>query len=62
VVAIACIAGEDDGGWGIFSLPEEPQWGELCKRGTGDDSAGFFLNSIIVAVGVAIPLSASCQR
>lgn len=40
---------------GIFSLPEEPQWENYVEAWNQGRFGRFFLNSIIVAVGVVIP-------
>lgn len=40
---------------GIFSLPEEAQWGNFAEAWRQGRFGRFFLNSIIVAVGVVIP-------
>ncbi len=40
---------------GIFSLPEEAQWGNYAEAWRQGRFGRFFLNSIIVAVGVVIP-------
>lgn len=40
---------------GIFSLPEEPQWKNYVQAWQDGHFSRFFLNSIIVAVGVVIP-------
>jgi len=40
---------------GIFSLPEEAQWKNYVQAWNDGHFSRFFLNSIIVAVGVVIP-------
>jgi raffinose/stachyose/melibiose transport system permease protein len=40
---------------GIFALPEEPQWENYRQAWTQGRFGRFFLNSIIVVVGVVIP-------
>lgn len=40
---------------GIFSLPEDPQWGTYVDAWNQGRFGRFFLNSIIVVIGVVIP-------
>lgn len=40
---------------GVLSLPEQPQWGNYRQAWVDGQFSRFFLNSVLVAVGVVIP-------
>jgi raffinose/stachyose/melibiose transport system permease protein len=40
---------------GVLSLPEEPQWSNYRRAWVEGNFARFFLNSVLVAIGVVIP-------
>src|SRR5690606_26420063 len=40
---------------GIFSLPEEAQWGNYQRAWDEGNFGRLFINSIIVAIGVVVP-------